>query len=141
MARGGVFGLLGKEIPLFTDVGLLVMRLLLGGTMLFAHGVPKLLGFAEKQASFADPLGVGSATSLALVVGAEVGAAVTLAAGFQTRLSTLPLIIAMAVAFFVVHGADPWQRRELAFLYMVGYLSLFVSGGGRFSLDKILFSK
>lgn len=141
MARGGIFGSLSKEIPALNDVGLLVMRLLLGGTMLVAHGLPKLTGFAEKQASFPDPLGVGSPASLALTVGAEVGAAITLMAGLQTRLSTLPLFVAMAVAFFVVHGADPWQRRELAFMYMIGYVALFFTGGGRYSLDRVVFGK
>ena len=77
--------------------------------------------------------------SLALTVGAEVFAAGAVALGVFTRLAALPLIICMAVAFLVIHGADPWQKRELAFIYMMAYVALFFTGGGRFSLDDIFF--
>jgi len=137
---GGVFGALGRETPLATSLGLLVMRLAFGGTMLVAHGWPKLNAFSEMALSFPDPLGVGSPASLALTVCAEVFAAGALVLGLFTRLVSIPLAITMAVAFFAIHTDDPWKVRELAFVYMMAFVTLFFTGPGRFSIDRRLFS-
>lgn len=113
------------------DLGILILRLVGGITMLVAHGWPKLTGFSDKMDVFPDPLGIGSSFSLALAVGAEVFAAVALCFGIFTRLSAIPLFITMAVAFFIVHANDPFGQKELAFVFMGIYLSLIVSGGGK----------
>ena len=42
----------------------------------------------------------------------------------------------MAVAAFVVHGADPLAKKEMALLYMVAFLAIAFIGPGRFSLDR-----
>ena len=52
---------------------------------------------------FPDPLGVGSTTSLALAVFAEVVCSVLLAFGLFTRLAAAVLAINMATAFLMVH--------------------------------------
>lgn len=47
----------------------------------------------------------------------------------------------MVIALFVVHGADPWQKKELAAVYLAVYVGLFLTGPGTFSLDNLLFRK
>tara|TARA_R110002050_G_scaffold61142_1_gene135327 strand:- start:1974 stop:2123 length:150 start_codon:yes stop_codon:yes gene_type:complete len=47
----------------------------------------------------------------------------------------------MFVAAFIVHGADPIARKELAILYLVLYIMLFVFEGGKFSLDYFVRGK
>ncbi len=141
MAKGGMFGALSRDSEAFTGIGLLVLRVFFGATMLVAHGWPKLAGFADRMNTFPDPLGVGSVASLAMTVGAEVFAAGAIVLGLFTRLSTIPLIVAMFVAAFVVHGEDPWQKKELAFVYLGAYLALLAAGGGRYSLDRKFFGR
>ena len=34
------------------------------------------------------------------------------------RLAMLPMIFTMCIAFFVVHGSDPFAVKELAFIYL-----------------------
>lgn len=124
---------------LLTDAGLLVMRLAIGGFMAFGHGWGKLVGFAEKSATFPDPLHLGSsAVSLALVVFAEVACSLLLVAGLFTRLAAIPLAFTMMVAAFVIHGSDPFATKEKALLFLIAYLMLLLTGPGRWSLDHLL---
>jgi len=123
---------------LLTSIGLLILRLGFGGFMLAAHGWPKLVGFSEKAGSFPDPIGVGSPASLALAVFSEVVCALLVMIGLTTRLALIPLIITMGVAFFIIHGEDPFQRKELAMMYLVAYVAMMFPGPGVFSVDARL---
>ena len=118
------------------DVGLLWLRVTLGGLMLVNHGwgkLEKLLGAEPIQ--FADPIGLGQTPSLALAAGAEVVCAALLIVGLATRVVALPLVFTMLVAAFVVHGADPFAKKEFALLYAIPFFALVLTGPGRFSLD------
>ena len=119
------------------DLGLLLLRLSFGGLML-THGIPKLLGFAEKADGFPDPIGLGSAVALSLAVFAEVVCAAMVVLGAFTRLAVVPLIVTMAVAAFIIHADDPLGRKELALLYLGAYLAIGLLGAGRFSVDARL---
>ncbi|WP_205855218.1 DoxX family protein [Pirellula sp. SH-Sr6A] len=123
-----------------TSAGLLLLRVGLGGLML-VHGIPKVQGFSAMSAAFPDPIGLGSQLSLILAIGAEVGCSLLLIAGFATRLATIPLAFTMFVALFLVHGSDPWKVKELAAVYLLGYVSLFLTGPGCFSLDHCCWNK
>lgn len=121
-----------------TSVGLLVLRLGAGGLLLSGHGYSKLLRLGELAASFPDPLGVGHATSLGLVLFAEVVCASLVIIGLCTRLACLPILGFLCVAGFVHHAADPWKVREMAFVYMVPFTALLAMGGGRYALDAVV---
>ena len=47
----------------------------------------------------------------------------------------------MLVVIFVVHANDPFQIKELPFLYLGIYILLFFTGAGRISLDSIISKK
>ncbi|NJC25397.1 DoxX family protein [Neolewinella antarctica] len=123
------------------DVGLLVLRLWFGLEMALAHGLPKLLKLFAGDLSFADPIGVGPTVSLVLAVFGEFVCGLLIAAGFFTRLATIPYIITMLVAALVVHGADGWGKMSIPLMYVVAAVVLFITGPGRLSLDHKLFVK
>jgi putative oxidoreductase len=127
-------------LPASADLGLLLLRAWLGLTMLFNHGLEKLLKFSEQSAGFPDPLGVGSTVSLALAVFGEVVCAALLTLGLFGRFAALGLAVTMALAFFMVHqGALSGEGSgELAFIYWAGFLTLFATGPGNLSLDAML---
>jgi putative oxidoreductase len=106
--------------------------------LMLRHGLPKLLHFDERAAGFPDPLGVGHATSLVLAIFGEVVCSLLLVPGVLVRLTAIPFCTTMAVAFFLVHADDPFDDKELAFLYLVGGLVVLLGGGGRFSVDAWL---
>jgi putative oxidoreductase len=47
----------------------------------------------------------------------------------------------MFVAAIIHHANDPFQDKELALLFMVGYVVLILTGPGRFSVDRLITSK
>ncbi len=122
----------------WNDLGLLLLRLAVGGFMFFFHGWGKLANFAELSGKFPDPLGVGSTFSLVLAIFAEVLCALLVMAGLGTRFAAVPLVVAMLVAAFVVHADDPWGKKEFALLYAIPFLTLVFTGGGRFALERFV---
>lgn len=121
----------------FTALGLLIFRLGFAGILAVQHGLPKLLDFSNKMHSFPDPLGIGSMLSLTLTVSAEFFCAVLVLLGLFTRFAAIPVVIAMAVAFFIVHSADPFAKKELAFLFFIAFSGVCATGPGAYSLDTI----
>src|SRR5690242_11008022 len=96
---------------------MLVLRVGVGSLMLMQHGLAKLMNFASMSRHFADPFGIGSTTSLAMVLFAEVFCATFVILGLFTRLACIPLIIAMAVALIYSNHADFFGKGELPGLY------------------------
>ena len=115
--------------------GLLVLRLGMSGLML-THGLPKFMNLVQGNMDFGDPIGLGSTLSLILTVIGEAICPLLIIIGFKTRLASIPTIITMAVAAFVVHGADPIATKEKALLYLVGFIVIALTGAGKFSVDR-----
>ncbi|MBS4060101.1 MAG: DoxX family protein [Bacteroidetes bacterium] len=117
-------------------IWLLVSRVLISVFML-THGWPKLMRFfSEESIKFADPLGIGVIPSLLLAVFSEVVCSVFIILGLGTRAASIPLIITMMVAAFIVHADDPFARKEMALLYLLGYIMLLILGSGKYSIDR-----
>ncbi len=118
-----------------SSIGLLVLRLGAGTMMIYGHGWAKLAHYSERAAHFPDPLGVGSAKSLGLVIFAEVLCSLCVVLGFATRFASAPLVFSMCVAAFVVNRGAPFKDMELALLYLVPFATLMFTGGGAYALD------
>lgn len=117
------------------NLGLLLLRIGFGG-MLLTHGIPKLLKMLSGDFSFGDPIGIGEPASLVLAVLGEVIFPILVIVGFKTRLSSIPIIITMVVAAFIVHAADPLGTKEKAILYLIGFVAIALLGAGKYSVDK-----
>ena len=126
-----------------TNLALFVMRLWLGPTMFFNHGLDKLVHFHDVAPGFPDPLGIGHPVSLALVMFAEVAGSLLLTIGLLTRFAALTLVIDLFVAFLMVHqtALNGKNGGELAFIYLSGFVALLIAGGGMISLDMVVFGK
>jgi putative oxidoreductase len=118
------------------DIALLLLRVGFAGTMALSHGFGKLMGFSEISLRFPDPIGLGSTVSLALAVFSEFFCAIALVFGFFSRFAAFNLAFTMGVAFFVVHGQDAFNKKELAFVYLIAFLALLISGPGKISIDE-----
>lgn len=117
------------------DIGLALLRVVPSALML-SHGIPKFQKLIAGNLDFPDPLGIGAAPSLFLVVIAEVICPILVIIGFKTRFAAIPTVIAMAVAAFIVHGSDPLGKKELALLYLVIFSAIILLGPGKYSVDK-----
>lgn len=122
------------------DISLLLLRVFGGGFMMM-HGWPKFQKVLAGDFTFGDPIGLGPKLSLILTSGAEFFCGLLILIGFGTRIASIPLLFTMIVAAFVVHGSDPFNKKELALAYALVYIALFLMGSGKYSLDQVLFGK
>ncbi len=123
------------------DIGLLLLRVGTGSFMLFGHGWGKLISFADKADTWADPIGLGPTLSLALAIFAEFFCSLAIIAGVGTRAAAVPLLITMLVAAGIVHADDPWGKQEFALLYGWAFAALIFTGAGKYSLDTVISRK
>ncbi len=123
----------GKTVSL----ALLLARLIFG-VLFLMHGIQKWTNFTDLSAVFPDPLGVGSSLSLSLAIFGELICSLAFIGGFLYRLSMIPMICTMAIAFFVVHGNDPFAAKELAFVYLAVFVVLYITGPGKYAIDSWL---
>jgi len=118
------------------DLGLLILRVGFSA-MLLTHGIPKFMDFIGGNTSIVgDPIGLGGLITSILVLIGEFIAPVLILIGIKTRLAAIPTIILMAVAAFVIHGGEPFENKEHALLYLVGFIAIALMGAGRISMDK-----
>lgn len=109
------------------------------GVMMLPYGWSKIQNYGELSVNFFnDPIGIGMLPSLWLTIFAQLGCAAMLILGFQTRFAAFVLFINMAVAT-KFHFFDPFFVKALPILFLGMYAFLMVSGGGKFSLDNIIF--
>lgn len=116
---------------------LLCLRLLLG-ILLIVHGLDKLYNYTELCYTFPDPTGIGREISLLFAIFAEMFCAMAFIFGALTRLSLIPILLVMAVAFFHVHQASI-VHGELSFLYLVLLVMLYITGPGKYSVDAKIY--
>ena len=110
------------------------------GIIFLLHGFDKLINFNQLSYTFPSAFGFGSYMTLMLSIFAEFCCSMFLITGLLVRLTVIPMIIAMAVAFFDVHDAM-FPEGELALIYLIMFVILYFTGPGRYSLDYLIDQK
>lgn len=118
-------------------MAMLILRLCFG-ILIAHHGYDKLIHFSEMQNTFMNFMGLGSKISLSLTIFAEFFCGILVVVGLLTRLACIPLVIAMAVAFFMAMHGDAFGHGEVALVYLAAFLSILFAGPGRISIDGII---
>lgn len=126
------------KLPASADWGVLILRVGFSLLML-THGYAKLQNLLAGDHSFADPIGIGEELSLYLTIFAEFGCSILLILGLFSRAVLIPLIFTMAVVLLVIHAEDPFDKKEHALSFLIVYVTLFLTGPGRFSVDSGLY--
>src|SRR5437870_11631584 len=135
-----------NESSTMRDIGLLILRLTMGG-LLAGHGSQKLFGWfsgpgLKGTAGWLESLGLQPGTPWATVAAAsEFGGGTLTALGLLHPLGPIGTIGAMVMATATAHKGKPiWVTAggaELPVTNMAAALSLALSGPGRFSLDSV----
>jgi putative oxidoreductase len=125
--------------PLSSDLGLLILRFMCG--LMLLHGWSKFINYSEEIKDFPDPFHVGITLSYSFTVFAELFCSLFILLGLFTRIALIPLIILMIVIVFIIHSGQSLIDREHAILYLLAYLSLFLTGPGKYSVDYFIKKK
>jgi putative oxidoreductase len=128
-----------------TDIGLLIMRVCLGG-MLAAHGMQKVFGFFSGPgisgfAKYLTSLGFAPATFWAYVAGCtELAGGLLLVIGLFTRGAAAWLFIFMCIIIIKVHFSRGFFMQNGGFEYPLVIasvcLALALMGGGKYAVMK-----
>ena len=118
---------------------ILVVRVFFG-VLFFTHGLDKLMNFNSIVGTYPDVLGFGSYMTLMVSIFCEFCCSLFLIAGLLVRIMTVPMIISMGVAFFDVHDAM-MPEGELALIYFIVFIILFLTGPGKYSVDYLIDKK
>lgn len=120
------------------NAGLTLLRIFTGIALAFAHGIGKLPpgeGLVNRAGEMGFPAPVFFAWAAAL---SEFGGGILLALGLLTRISSFFIAVTMTVALVGVHGADPFNVQEKAFLFLFIAIAFLLKGSGDWSLDSFL---
>ena len=107
------------------------------GILFFIHGVDKMMNFSILSDTYPSVFGLGSYMTLMLAIFTEFCCSLFLIFGLMIRVILIPMIISMAVAFFDVHDAII-SEGELALIYFIMFIILFITGPGRYSVDYLI---
>ena len=122
----------------FGNLLFFAVRLALGLMMAFGHGLgkfPPSENFITGVAALGFPLPIVFAWCAVL---SEFLGGIFIAMGLMTRVSALFLSLTMAAAAFLHHVSDPFERKELALVYLVAFLAVGAIGPGKLSLDHLI---
>lgn len=134
-----IYNFLFPTKPNTAKISLLLLAVrIIFGILLMNHGIQKWSNFQELSTAFPDPIGLGSPFSLGLAIFAELICSMAFIIGFLYRLALVPMIVTMIVAFLVIHTNDVFAVKELAFVYLVVFVLMYITGPGRFSIDYII---
>ena len=119
-------------------ISLLILALrLFFGILFFSHGLDKMMNFNELSYTYPSVFGFGSYMTLMLSIFCEFACSIFLMAGLLVRITVIPMIVAMAVAFFDIHDGM-FPDGELSLIYLVLFVILYITGPGRYSLDYLI---
>jgi putative oxidoreductase len=123
---------------MLASLGILVLRLGVGLSLAFAHGLGKLPP-AERFVGGVEKMGFPAPEVFAWAAGlSEFGGGLLVALGLLTRPAALFAAFTMGVAFFIQHGSDAFERKEKALVFMVALVCTVFTGAGRFSFDAMI---
>jgi putative oxidoreductase len=129
-----------------TDLALLLLRVVTGG-LLAGHGAQKLFGSFGGQglgrtSNFLETLGLRPGVAWASLGGlAEFGGGLLTLLGLGSPLGSILTVSAMKMATFKIHSGKPiWATSggaEMAVINIAVGSALFMTGPGRYSLDRL----
>lgn len=130
-------------ISQYKDLGLLVLRLGIGASMM-VHGWPKIIGGPSTWAWYGSQMSLLGITFAPVFWGlcaalAEFVGGACLASGLLMRVVPLILVLNMIVALvYHFNKGDGFLQYSQALELLVVFFSLWISGPGKYSLDAWL---
>ena len=123
------------------DAGKLILRLAVGGLLLF-HGLHKLQNGVDWMAPMLAGVGLPAFVAYGSYLG-EVAGPLLLLAGWQTRIGaalvavnmTMAIVLAFRTQLLALKPSGGGWSIELEMLFLLGAVAILLLGPGRFSVE------
>lgn len=123
------------------DIARLLLRLLVGGMMLF-HGVEKIINGINGVKHLTKNAGLPEFFAYGVYVG-EIVMPLLILLGLYARVASLFLALNMAIAIFLAYGSSLFALGkhgapviELPFFYFVLSIVIFLLGSGKYAVNN-----
>lgn len=130
-----------KTIEKNTDFGILVLRVLVAGLLIF-HGIGNLLSGYTFIKSMMAQSGLPEFISYGAFIG-EIIAPILIILGYKVRLSALFVAFTMLIAILTTHAGEIFALNqfggwaiELQAFYLFGAIAIFFTGSGNYTLNN-----
>jgi putative oxidoreductase len=129
--------------PAGIDVALLILRVWAGLLLFVQHGLIKITHFSQMSGHFPNPIHIGPLPSLIFATLSDGICSLLVAFGVATRYAALIVVINLATAFTLVHrlALSGPHSGEVPLLFVGMFLTLVITGAGRFSIDALFSGK
>ena len=130
-----------SPFPLLQDAGLAMVRIIVGYFMIY-HGLEvfdeKIMNDYLKW----DQFKAFSSPAFMVYMGktAELVGGIFLMTGLFTRFAALVLIFTMTYVSFFVGQGRVWYEDQHPFMFVLFGVGFLFTGGGKYSIDKLIFS-
>lgn len=130
----------------FTNMARLFMRLFTG-IMFMQFGIRQITYFSELAPDFPSVLGMGSETTLLIMILIEIICSLLIILGLFTRIALIPPIVAMVIAINVIMQYCSTADMSILYSLQAGYLPIMfigifvfmmLAGPGKISLDYVI---
>ena len=130
----------GRSSMESVNVGLLILRIIVGLSLFMKHGFEKLTGYSTMVQGFPNPIHIGSHASLAFALFTDGICSLLIVFGFMTRPAAALILINLLTAFIFIHhaeffGGPSTDHVQLVVLYIAAAATLVCTGAGKFSVD------
>ena len=116
------------------------LRLFIGGVVLL-HNIGKMQTYNEIIDTFPSLLFDSPTLTFAVFTIAEVAFAMMIMCGLWIRFASFLMALGMFLSIFVVVPTSGMTAGTLQFIYMGIYIFFVIAGGGRYSLDTVLWGR
>jgi putative oxidoreductase len=130
----------------YNDLGLLVLRIVVGTTLCIKHGWEKAFDFHTMATNttlpFPNLFHLGTVLTLVIALISDFICSILIVLGLGTRIATVFALANIAVAWALVHHFSFFGPRadhgEIIVLFLGAIISIFLAGPGRYSIDYLL---
>lgn len=130
-----------KSIEKNTDLGILILRLLVAGLLIF-HGIGNLMsGYAFIKGMMTQS-GLPEFLSYGAFIG-EIVAPILIIVGYKVRWASLFVVLTMLTAILTTHAGEIFALNkfggwaiELQAFYLFGAVAIFFTGAGNYVLNR-----
>lgn len=131
----------------YKDAGILFIRIGIGFSFIFVHGLPKISGgpaLWEKIGSAMSNYGLGFAPTFwgFMASASEFGGGILILLGLFTRPASAFMAFTMLTAFMMhTSKLDPWSKAIYPMEMFAVFMGLLFIGAGKYSIDALISKK